>query len=323
MISDSGGCRYETHRAGTIGNMEFKLNEYRQGVTDEELLADVRRVAGLVGDRYLSYGLYKSQGKYSQNTLQKRLGPWSNVLAELGMRTERTDIEMKRISDDMMIGDLKCVADLLGRRIVTSTEYNKLGKFAVPTVVERFENWANFVAKAGLEPTGHIRNVSDADLYAEIERIWTSLGKQPTTTEMKKGISRYSLDTFTRRFGGWRNALQAFIEYVNADGEDDEEVNVIESMPPSQPSEHDVTTPKSRILVKRTSRNINLRLRFTVLQLDNFRCRSCGTSPAKNPEVELHVDHIVPWSKGGETEIINLQTLCSKCNLGKSNHEFS
>ncbi|WP_343324290.1 HNH endonuclease signature motif containing protein [Streptococcus sp. Marseille-P8640] len=34
--------------------------------------------------------------------------------------------------------------------------------------------------------------------------------------------------------------------------------------------------------------------------------------------VVLHVDHIIPWSKGGETVLGNLQTLCSKCNLGKS-----
>ena len=68
----------------------------------------------------------------------------------------------------------------------------------------------------------------------------------------------------------------------------------------------------------RTSRNINTRLRFKVLARDNFKCCACGASPAKDPSVELHVDHIVPWSKGGETELENLQTLCLKCNLGKS-----
>ncbi|MBA3804703.1 MAG: HNH endonuclease, partial [Acidobacteria bacterium] len=35
--------------------------------------------------------------------------------------------------------------------------------------------------------------------------------------------------------------------------------------------------------------------------------------------VALHVDHIRPWSKDGETLLENLQTLCSECNLGKSN----
>ena len=44
----------------------------------------------------------------------------------------------------------------------------------------------------------------------------------------------------------------------------------------------------------------------------------CGDSPAKNPDAVLHVDHILPWSKGGETVEENLQTLCSVCNIGKS-----
>ena len=66
------------------------------------------------------------------------------------------------------------------------------------------------------------------------------------------------------------------------------------------------------------SRNISDKLRYQVLKRDNFKCCACGASPAKSPEVELHVDHIVPWSKGGLTSIENLQTLCSRCNIGKS-----
>lgn len=66
------------------------------------------------------------------------------------------------------------------------------------------------------------------------------------------------------------------------------------------------------------SRNVNLRLRFRVMQRDNFKCCICGASPAKDPSVVLHVDHIIPWSKGGKTELDNLQTLCSNCNYGKS-----
>ncbi|MBQ1207602.1 MAG: HNH endonuclease [Lachnospiraceae bacterium] len=66
-------------------------------------------------------------------------------------------------------------------------------------------------------------------------------------------------------------------------------------------------------------RTISDKLRYQVLKRDNFKCCACGASPAKDPNIELHIDHILPWSKGGETKPDNLQTLCSRCNLGKSN----
>ena len=57
-------------------------------------------------------------------------------------------------------------------------------------------------------------------------------------------------------------------------------------------------------------------LRYDILRRDNFMCQICG-STAKDG-VQLHVDHIVPVSKGGKTEKSNLRTLCDRCNLGKS-----
>lgn len=66
------------------------------------------------------------------------------------------------------------------------------------------------------------------------------------------------------------------------------------------------------------SRDPSPRLRFEVLVRDKFTCRFCGASPSKDPSVTLHIDHIMPWSKGGKTTLSNLQTLCSVCNLGKS-----
>lgn len=46
-------------------------------------------------------------------------------------------------------------------------------------------------------------------------------------------------------------------------------------------------------------------------------CRGCGRTPALEPGVILHVDHIKAWVKRGRTTDENLQTLCDKCNLGK------
>ena len=58
-------------------------------------------------------------------------------------------------------------------------------------------------------------------------------------------------------------------------------------------------------------------LRFSVLERDNFACRSCGRN-AHVDGVKLHVDHIVAIKNGGKTEPDNLHTLCQDCNLGKS-----
>lgn len=83
------------------------------------------------------------------------------------------------------------------------------------------------------------------------------------------------------------------------------------------PKEVIETLQKSTEYVHKTKRNIPVTLRYQIMKRDNFKCVLCGASPAKDPNIELHIDHIIPWSKGGESTIDNLQTLCSVCNLGK------
>ena len=71
----------------------------------------------------------------------------------------------------------------------------------------------------------------------------------------------------------------------------------------------DEPTPRSRIPAG---------LRYEVLKRDGGECVVDGRKP---PEWPLHIDHIVPLSKGGKTTLDNLQTLCAECNLGKGNRD--
>lgn len=57
-------------------------------------------------------------------------------------------------------------------------------------------------------------------------------------------------------------------------------------------------------------------LRYDILRRDNYRCQICGITAKEG--AKLHVDHIMPIAKGGKTVPDNLQTLCDRCNLGKS-----
>lgn len=55
-------------------------------------------------------------------------------------------------------------------------------------------------------------------------------------------------------------------------------------------------------------------LRHLVFFRDNYKCVECGAS---NKDSILHIDHIIPVSKGGDNIESNLQTLCKECNLAK------
>lgn len=69
-------------------------------------------------------------------------------------------------------------------------------------------------------------------------------------------------------------------------------------------------------LAPENRRQIPLGKRFKILKRNNFTCQYCWRSA---PDVILHVDHIIPFSKWWKTEDSNLQTACIECNLWKSN----
>ncbi len=67
---------------------------------------------------------------------------------------------------------------------------------------------------------------------------------------------------------------------------------------------------------KGRDRQVRLRDRYDVLA--SGCCAVCGRTVSRHGAV-LHVDHIVPISRGGTDDRFNLQALCDLCNLGKSN----
>ena len=292
--------------------MEFKLNDYHRDLTTEELISDLIRVSKELNKSYISIREYELNGKYSATPFLRRFGSWINTLAAAGLETQRTKSEFKRIPDQFLIEDMKRVSRILKKESISTKEYSENGKYKVQTILSRFGSWNEALNLAELQPTDY-KVISDIDLFEEIERIWVNKGSQPTTTDIRNGISKYSLNTYLRRFGGWRNALKAFLDFINED-------YVFEEKIPKQ-KKNIIQSEKTNKNVSQhlTPRDPNLRLKFLVMKRDNFKCCMCGRSPATTIGLELHIDHIVPWSKGGETVIDNLQTLCSDCNLGKSN----
>ncbi len=59
-------------------------------------------------------------------------------------------------------------------------------------------------------------------------------------------------------------------------------------------------------------------IRYQVLRAADQRCALCGVTAR---ESALHVDHIIPRSRGGSNELSNLQALCATCNQAKGNRD--
>lgn len=66
---------------------------------------------------------------------------------------------------------------------------------------------------------------------------------------------------------------------------------------------------------KKARESVSIVERFFILRRDKHTCQYCG---CRAPDVQLHIDHIVPVALGGGNDLVNLITSCVRCNLGKS-----
>lgn len=85
----------------------------------------------------------------------------------------------------------------------------------------------------------------------------------------------------------------------------------------------DVTNKKGiySYVLTRQERFLNIRAfdsktKRTVYEKQQGRCPICGMTFKIE---EMEADHILPWSKGGHTDLDNCQMLCRNCNRGKGN----
>ncbi len=202
------------------------------------------------------------------------------------------------ISDAEILQDLVNAAQRLNKRRITFRDYNEVGKFSASTVSARFGTWLAALRLVGLEADFN-RNIASDELFQNLVNVWANVGRQPRFRDMNGEISKYSASTYSSRFGSWHEALQEFVKWAKESNLDS------------------ILTQSGTSSKRQTPRNVSWRLRALVLMRDGATCRLCGDKPQLGAILE--VDHIHPWSKGGETSIGNLQILCQRCNGGKSN----
>jgi len=208
------------------------------------------------------------------------------------------------VPDKELIDDLRNTAKKNRRKSLAFAEYDKLGKFSSSVLAQRFGSWNRALWAAGLKIIKYSAISEDA-LFENMKLVWDKLRKQPVQKDMVRPVSAHSATTYIHKFGSWRSALVAFVERMKKRSK-------FKAL--ADTKQAPALRNKKAVVRKK---DITKSMRFDVFRRDHFKCRLCGASPAVNPKVILHVDHIKPQSKGGRTTLKNLQTLCSDCNLGK------
>lgn len=82
-------------------------------------------------------------------------------------------------------------------------------------------------------------------------------------------------------------------------------------------SAEEIESHRSSSILARKPRSIAPRDRFIIFKRDGYRCQICGRSSADG-KTKLYIDHKIPVSKGGQSNLENLWVLCFQCNIGKS-----
>lgn len=221
---------------------------------------------------------------------------------------------------DQAIALLRAAAEHFGYCEFTKRDLNaaKLG-ISATGVQNALGSWAagidalrTSLASDGiaLRPKRRRDAISDADLFHEMQHVWNLVEHRPSRYEWEAASAAYHYNTYRSRFGGWKNACLAFLEWTMG-----EAVAIDELPSPSLTPAPEAPSAGTAPAVRR--RNPTDRLRLRVLDRDGYRCVLCGRSPATERGVVLHLDHVVPFVDGGETTYENLRTLCRECNLGR------
>lgn len=248
---------------------------------------------------------------------------------------------IRRHTSDELLADLKRIAGKTKSDTVSNKTYRQLGKYCPSVITRRFGSWNNALIKAGLKVSKHY-NISATELLKNLYNLWMALGRQPSLSALRPPLSRFGRRPYLRTFGKWSAALEQFAvwaskkrkkanstftaseylsQFVGQTGERPNSPPVLRRGRLNEANAESAGVVDSHFALRAPHsalpRNVSWRIRYLVMKKDRFRCRACGASPATNPQVTLHIDHIIPIAKGGNSEFSNLQTLCEKCNIGK------
>jgi len=216
------------------------LTEY----TDEALLAELRRIAALLpeGEPLTKTAFERLSPKAAAKTIQRRFRGWRAALDQAGLghlyggqsvSHKMKEQPFKRLSNDDLIEELRRVHSLVGKAVLTVSDFNANSITSAEAIRRRFGGWPDGLRIAGIAQSELAnKGWTDAKYFENLAAVWTRLGRAPLAREMAAPPSMIPAKAYEYRWETWRKALTAFVDWTNS-----EEQSIDEFQAPAEPSD--------------------------------------------------------------------------------------
>jgi hypothetical protein len=204
-----------------------------------------------------------------------------------------------RVPESVMIEALRSFARAREGRPVTMRDFDKWKDKPCGscTITQKYGSWHTALKRAGLRPLRCMRH-NPEELVANLEEVWRRIGRPPGRDFLRK-FGSCPLNAYRKHWGSVEAACRRLADYHAGNIARDELLRA--TLNPAK-------SPRKGLPPRR---------RWHILERDRHRCTACGRAAADG--LTLHIDHIIPVSKGGGDDDANLRVLCSECNFGRGN----
>jgi len=117
--------------------MKFQIEEHHRNTPDEELVADLMRVASELGKQTVTIDEQNERGRFHSSTLVRRFGNWFKALEKAGLQKTRN----LNIPEEELFRNLEEVWTKLGRQPRYAELRSTVSKYSAGTYEKRFGTW--------------------------------------------------------------------------------------------------------------------------------------------------------------------------------------
>lgn len=131
--------------------IDFTFENTRPMMSDDDILADLRRVAQSLQMPVLTIRAYNAHGRYSHATVKKRFGSWNAAIKKVGLQPAF----VRDIPRDELLDNLREVWIRLGRQPRKLEMVQPLSRFTREPYIRYYGGWLAAIREflASLDPT--------------------------------------------------------------------------------------------------------------------------------------------------------------------------